>query len=131
MSPSAADYWQRAQRAFATARLLLAEDVDAAVSRAYYASFYAVSALFALEGTFFSRHTALKTAVHRDLAQSGRWPTELAKAYSILMDLRDTADYAGGMRVSQEDAQRAVDTAARILDAVRSAAPDLDEDASP
>jgi uncharacterized protein (UPF0332 family) len=59
--------WERARRALATARRDLPADPDAAASRAYYAAFYAVSALFAAEGKSFRKHSAVETAVHRDL----------------------------------------------------------------
>lgn len=43
----AADLWRRAEEALRTAEADLAVNFDAAASRAYYAAFYAVSALFA------------------------------------------------------------------------------------
>ena len=73
MSAEVQDWWDRAVRALETARMLIDEDADAASSRAYYAAFYAVSALFANEKRSFRKHTELEAAVHRDLA----WiPTE-------------------------------------------------------
>lgn len=49
-------------------------------SRAYYASFHAVSAMFAMQHKNFSKHTAVKAAVHRDLVNTGKWPKELGEA---------------------------------------------------
>lgn len=73
MKRYAADLWERAQRSLATARMdLSAGDSDAAASRAYYAAFYAVSALFALEGKSYRKHSALDSAVHKELVHSGR-----------------------------------------------------------
>ncbi len=54
----AADLWQRSEEALRTAETDLAVSFDAAASRAYYAAFYAVSALFALEGREFVKHSA-------------------------------------------------------------------------
>ena len=48
MNSEAADLWQRAVQALATAQSLASSDPDAAASRAYYAAFYAVSSWFAL-----------------------------------------------------------------------------------
>lgn len=67
MSAEVQDWWDRAVRALETARMLIDEDADAASSRAYYAAFYAVSALFANEKRSFRKHTELEAAVHRDL----------------------------------------------------------------
>ena len=57
------DLWDRAQKALAAARRELAVDPDLAASRAYYAAFYAVSALLAAEGSTFTRHSAVEAAV--------------------------------------------------------------------
>ncbi len=67
LNQEAADLWARALQALHTANSTAATDPDAAASRAYYAAFYAVSAMLALEGKTFSRHSALEVAVHRDL----------------------------------------------------------------
>lgn len=115
MNPEAADLWQRAVQALATARSLSSTDADAAASRAYYAAFYAVSAFFTLSGTTFSRHSAVESAVHRDLVKAGLSAAEIGKAYSLLHSLRSTADYGGQMHVSQEEAADAVVAAGSIV----------------
>lgn len=79
MTQEAADLWAHALQAFQTSRREAVTDPDTAASRAYYAAFYAVSAMFILEGKTFSRHSALEIAVHRDLVNAGRWPTELLR----------------------------------------------------
>ena len=106
MNPDASDLWQRATRAVRTARELSASDPDAAASRAYYAAFYAVSALFALDGRSFSRHTAVEAAVHRDPVRSGRWPQDRGEDYSVLLQTRDTGDYGARASMSQTSRQR-------------------------
>lgn len=70
MNPEAAALWDRAQKAVASARALVETDADGAASRAYYAAFYAVSALFSVEGKAFTKHTAVAAAVHRDLVKA-------------------------------------------------------------
>jgi uncharacterized protein (UPF0332 family) len=47
VTPEVADYWARAIQALQTAESLVDRDPDASSSRAYYAAFYAVSALLA------------------------------------------------------------------------------------
>jgi len=105
----------------ATASHDLPVSPDAAASRAYYAAFYAVSALFALSDRTFSKHSAVEAAVHRDLVKSGKWPAELGKDYSQLVGLRETGDYGGGQHVSAKDAKDAVEKARRIVQAIRHA----------
>lgn len=121
----ATDLWRRAEEALRTAEADLAVSFDAAASRAYYAAFYAVSALFALEGSEFVKHSAVHVAVHRDLVKSGRWPLALGKDYSRLLRLRETGDYGGGRHVQEKEAHDAVFTAKRIRDAVIQAHPEL------
>jgi len=100
---------------------------DDAVSRAYYAAFHAVSALFTLEGREFHRHTAIRAAVHRDLVKSGRWPSSLGEAYSYLVRLRETGDYGGRSHVAAEEAREALVAAREIMSAVGQAHPELNE----
>ena len=119
-----ADLWDRAQRALRTAALLIDEDPDAAASRAYYAAFHAVSALFAFDGISFSKHSALESAVHRDLVKKGLWPAETGAAFSWLAILRHTGDYGGDEHVQPADAHAAVDKARLVLKAVRETAPE-------
>lgn len=116
--------WDRAIDALRDAQLLLANSrFDGAVSRAYYAAFHAVSALFALEGRVFTKHAAVHAAVHRDLVKAERWPADLGRDFSLCMSLRGIGDYGADVRVDASQAAQAAASAHRLLDAVRSALP--------
>lgn len=119
MNPDALDFWQRALQALKTAEDLAGRDPDASSSRAYYAAFYAVSALFALYGHEFVKHTAVERAVHRDLVKTGRWPVDAGAAFSWLANLRFTADYGGSDHVQPAGARQAVERARLILQTVQ------------
>ena len=110
--------WERAKTALSAAEHDLPVSCDAAASRAYYAAFFAVSALFALEGKQFSKHSAVNAAVHRDLVRAGRWTSDLGRDYSYLMSTRDVSDYGGMRSVSLEEAKECLASARRILGAV-------------
>ena len=71
MNAMVANLWRAAVKAIAVAEKILPVDPNSAVSRAYYAAFYAVSARFARDGKLFSRHSAVEAAVHRDLVKPG------------------------------------------------------------
>ncbi len=118
MSEESQDLWQRACESLRAAEAVLPVSADAAASRAYYAAFFAASALFALEGRSFRRHSAVEAAVHRDLVRPGKWPVSRGANYSRLFELRQTGDYGVGEHVSTEDARRAVEAARHILSAV-------------
>ncbi len=128
MKREAVDFWGRAAQALRTAELVSATDPDAAASRAYYAAFYAASALFALQGKTFSKHSALEAAVHRDLVKANLWSVDLGADYSFLLRLRATGDYGGAMHVTAEDAVEAVEAARCIFNAVHEADPTTFED---
>jgi uncharacterized protein (UPF0332 family) len=123
MTEEVTQLWNRARQAHATAESLVAADPDASASRAYYAAFYAVSALFLLEEKSFSRHSALEAAVHRDLVKAGKWHKDLGTDYSTLLRVRATGDYGGHAHVGENDARNAVEAAGRILDAVATVSP--------
>lgn len=125
MKEFAAGEWQRAQRTLRSAEILISSDPESAVSRAYYAAFHALTALFALRGQSFSKHSGLRAALHKDLIHSGQWATELGKDYDFLMDLRETGDYGGIERVTEQDTQRAIEIAKRILAACQKTQPEL------
>jgi len=114
----AAEQWQRAVTTLETAKRIADDDPDSAASRSFYAAFHAVTALFAAEGKDFKKHSAFRAAVHRDLVNTGRWPSDLGVAYDFLMEMRETGDYGGLARVTAEDAKSAIDFAQRILDVV-------------
>ncbi len=119
--------WSRAKRALASAEQLVAFDADSAVSRAYYAAFHAINALFAFRGQSFTKHSALCAAVHRELIHSGQWPQELGSSFDLLTDLRETGDYGGMTQVSPESAKIAVAKAEEILRAVQRSCPITDQ----
>ena len=71
MKPEVLVLWDRACRTIESAATLADTDPDSSASRAYYAAFYAVSALFAARDRHFRKHKAVEVAVHRDLVKSG------------------------------------------------------------
>jgi len=122
------DLWGRAVETLRVARALVGDSNDNAASRAYYAAFYAVSALFAMENRTFTKHGAVEAAVHRDLVKTGRWPQELGKTFSRLAILRERGDYGGGRHVSREEAEESVEHASRILEQVQRTCPEVFKD---
>ena len=123
MNAEAIDLWERALDGIRAAKALLSVSPDAAASRAYYAAFFAVSALFAREGRTFRKHRAVEATVHRDLVRPGKWKPELGKAYTRLVRLREIGDYGGGRHVEHDEAMEAVEDAQRLIEAIRNMHP--------
>jgi len=126
MKEFARSEWQRAQRTIKTAAALIQSDPESAASRAYYAAFHALTALFAWRGKSFKKHAALRGALHKDLIKGGGWPVELGKDYDSLTDLREASDYGDVGRVSEQDARGAVEAAQRIIAASQEELSSLD-----
>jgi len=117
--------WQRAHRAFRSVKYLMDIDPDSAASRAYYSAFHAVTALLALRGMTFSKHAALRAAIHRDLIKTKEWSADLGRGFDFLLELRETGDYGGLIAVSKEDVEKALKKTSAILDAVHKSCPEL------
>lgn len=115
--------WDRARESLRGAEALLDIDSNATASRAYYAAFHGVSAMFALEGRTFRKHSEVLATVHRDLVHAGRWPTELGRAFSQLTSQRRIGDYGAIGRVSREEAEICVERARSVLGAVHDTNP--------
>jgi uncharacterized protein (UPF0332 family) len=115
-----AELWQRAQEALrATKTLLAAGFPDFAAARAYYAAFYAASALLLAEGKTFRSHRGAIALIHRDYVKTRRLPVDIGRMLSTLWDLRSVGDYGGATHVSSAEAHRAQHDAQQFLETVR------------
>lgn len=124
MTRAAKTFWERAVTTFNAASLPIPADPDGAASRAYYSAFNAVSALFALDGKSFKKHSAIDSAVHRDLVKTGRWPVELGKTFSSLLEARTTGDYGEDLHIPEDKVREILQSARRILEAVHKENPE-------
>jgi len=118
--------WAKAGRGLAAAEAVIDTDPDSAASRAYYAAFHGVTAVSASRGLSFTKHTAVRAALHRDLIQAQLLPTELGRDYDFLLDLRETADYGGVAEATRASAVRAIEKASGILTALEPLLPPVD-----
>ncbi len=66
---------------------------NAAVSRLYYACYYAVVALLVANKIETQTHAGVKTVFSRDFVKTKRIDKELAKTFFQLFDLRHNNDY--------------------------------------
>ena len=119
MKEFASTEWQRAERAYESACKLVDEDPDSAVSRAYYAAFHALTAFFARQEKTFTKHSAIRAALHRDLIKSGKLNVVQGRNYDFLMDLRETGDYGGLELVTPQAAKIALGKADEFITAIK------------
>ena len=117
--------WRRAHKTLASAKLLAGSDPDSAASRAYYAALHGLRAVFALRERTFTKHTAIRAALHADLVRTGLLPPACGGNYDYLLDARAVADYGGVPPVLAADGAAAIAKAERFLAALGGICPDL------
>jgi uncharacterized protein (UPF0332 family) len=115
---------ERAEQSIRAAKELAAGGYyDFAASRAYYAAFYAATAALLGEGVDLSKHSGVIASVHQRFVKTGKLDKEHGKELNWLFELRNVGDYGGTVRVSRQDAERAIQVAERFLQAIRSLVP--------
>ena len=93
---------------------------DFVASRAYYAAFYAATAVLLAEGMEFTKHSGVIASVHQRLVKTGKIDKEQGKELNWLFELRNVGDYGVTIHVSQQDAEKAIRVADSFLRAVKS-----------
>ena len=87
-------WWNKALESLKAARReLAAQGYSFAINRAYYALFYAVSALLLEEGHRFSKHSGVRAAFNRDIIRPGRLHRKHGDLYNQLFRDRQEGDY--------------------------------------
>lgn len=120
-SNESAQLMQKADRALASARLLLdAGDTDGACNRAYYAMFDAARAALASEDApeITRTHNGLIAAFGLQLVKPQRVPKELGRMLNRAEEVRLLADYTGGS-VEPADARELLSQAKVFVNAMR------------
>lgn len=85
---------QKAAQSIREAKLLLENGMsDTAVSRLYYAAFYAINALLAEKGFNPKTHSGTKTIFNKEFILTGKMESRFSEFYSFLMAKRFEADY--------------------------------------
>ncbi|HYZ98884.1 MAG TPA: HEPN domain-containing protein [Acidimicrobiales bacterium] len=112
------EWLDRARRDLDNARLLVeAGGNDAAVSRAYYAAFYAAKAALNCLGHDPSTHGGVHSAFGRYVLKEGGGSPTAGRALNRLFDRRTRADYTTAS-LTEADARDAIDRARVVVDAV-------------
>ena len=91
------------------------EYYDIAASRAYYAAFYAASALLLKENIDTSKHSGVIASIHRLFVKEGKLDEEQGRNLQWLFDLRGIGDYGVSEHVSSGEAYKAVKVAEEFL----------------
>jgi len=111
---------ERAETNLQAARDLLDKGYyDITASRAYYAAFYAASALLLKDGLDISKHSGVVALVHQNFVKAGKLDKEQGKNLNWLFELRGVGDYGVSVHVASGEALRAVQVAEKFLESVK------------
>ena len=95
---------ERADTNLQVARELLDKEYyDVSASRAYYAAFYAASALLLNDGLDTSKHSGVIALIHQHFVKNGKLDKEQGKNLNWLFELRSVGDYGVSLHVTQQD----------------------------
>lgn len=109
----------RLNRAFETLEvaktLLVNGKYKDANNRSYYAVFYGIKAVYALEGRDFKKHKTLLASFNKEYVSTQIFPREFGKRISALALIREQSDYNDFYIASKQESQQQVDTAEDLL----------------
>ena len=107
---------QRAKTSIQAAKDMIEKEYfDIAASRAYYAAFYAASALLLREKVDTSKHSGVIALIHRLFVKEGKLSKEQGKNLNWLFELRGIGDYGVSEHVSLGEAYKAINVADDFL----------------
>jgi uncharacterized protein (UPF0332 family) len=110
---------ERCWEELAAARLLAGKGFEAqAVSRAYFAAFFAAEAALMALGETRSKHAGVVSAFVHLLIRGGQLDEEIGRLLRSLFERRNQADYSP-VDVPAEEADAAIRDAERVVSAVK------------
>ena len=111
----------KARRYIASAETLRQQqDYDSAMSRLYYAMFYAAEALLLAQGHTFSSHRAVISAFGKILVKEGLIPKHLHQWLHEAFEKRQLSDYEFLTGIGEEEVTAMQPKAAQFIEQVKS-----------
>lgn len=114
-------FWlEKAAKALEAAETELREGRhDFAVNRAYYACFYAASAVLLERGKKFKKHAGVRSALHEHLVKTGLVSPHVGEFYDRLFAQRMQADYVEFAQFDESGVRAVVDQANEFVAAMQ------------
>lgn len=110
---------ESAKEALKSAKVLLdAESYKAANNRAYYAIFYAVNAVHALDGKAYKRHKDALANFNKEYVKTEVFPRALGRKIAEAEEIRHASDYDDFYIATREEAEEQIATAEEFVQAV-------------
>ena len=117
----------KAKETLETAKMILNEgkDFTSANNRAYYAIFYAIRAVLAIEETDFKRHKDAVAYFNKTYVASGRVSREVGKRLGRIKIVCEDSDYSEFYIASVEDVAKQYESACFILEEIKKYLPTM------
>lgn len=110
----------RAEDTYHMAELCFENDgYQDAVNRSYYATFYSLRAVLALDGVDFKRHKDVVAYFNQHYVATGKFEREIGKRINRLKTMRESCDYDDFFVVKHADVQAQMETTKMVLDTVK------------
>lgn len=90
------------------------------INRSYYAAFYSIKAILALEKIDFKRHKDVVAYFNKQYVASGIFAREIGRNLGRLQQKREKSDYDDFYIASKEEAEEQIAAAMQIVCAVKS-----------
>ena len=111
---------QRAETNLKAAKDLLEKDYfDIAAARAYYAAFYAASALLLSQDIDTNKHSGVIALVHQHFVKTGKLDKEQGRNLNWLFEIRGVGDYGVSVHVASGEAYLAVKVTEKFLESAK------------
>lgn len=88
------------------------------INRSYYAAFYAVKSVLALNTVDFKRHKDVMAYFNKEYVASGMFPREIGRLLGMMQRVREKSDYDDFYIASKEKAEEQFKSASIVIDAV-------------
>jgi uncharacterized protein (UPF0332 family) len=115
-----ADLLSSADEALASARSEAAAGrLRFAVNRAYYACFYAASAVLLAEGRHFVKHTGVRAALHQHMVNTDRLAQSHGQTFDELFKARHAADYGASVAFDPQQVAHQIEQAQQFVEQMK------------
>jgi len=110
---------ESAKEALESAKILMnADSYKAANNRAYYAIFYAINAVHALNGVAYKRHKDALANFNKDYVKTGIFSRALGRKIGQAEDIRHASDYDDFYIAVKNEVEELIATAEELIQAV-------------
>ena len=107
---------EQAKESLKASQIMLENNmIKDAINRSYYAVFYALKAVLALEEKDFKRHKDVVAYFNKMYVATGKFPKDLGRMIAKLQQLREKSDYDDFFVASIAKAEQQIMTAEKVI----------------